>query len=204
MKILIHGKNIELTGALKEYTESKITKATHHYKDIVKEADIHLSIEKNPRVSFQSAEVTIFANGIIIRAEEKSDNLYSSIDLVSNKLCRKLRKYKERIIQSNHKTKTPFKDSTFDDTSNIIKEATDFLKEGSKGVLPEPSIKNKYFEMEPISISEARKQLDFIDHDFYFFRNKKNNELQVIYKRNHGGYGLIPVSYTHLTLPTKA
>ena len=83
MKILIHGKNIELTGALKEYTESKITKATHHYKDIVKEADIHLSIEKNPRVSFQSAEVTIFANGIIIRAEEKSDNLYSSIDSVS-------------------------------------------------------------------------------------------------------------------------
>ena len=46
MKILIHGKNLELTGALKEYTEAKIEKATHHYKDIVKEADIHLSIEK--------------------------------------------------------------------------------------------------------------------------------------------------------------
>ena len=58
MKILIHGKNLELTGALKEYTEAKIEKATHHYKDIVKEADIHLSIEKNPRVSFQTAEVT--------------------------------------------------------------------------------------------------------------------------------------------------
>jgi len=48
MKILIHGKNLELTGALKEYTEAKIEKATLHYKDIVKEADIHLSIEKNP------------------------------------------------------------------------------------------------------------------------------------------------------------
>ena len=96
MKILIHGKNLELTGALKEYTESKIEKATHHFKDIVKEADIHLSIEKNPRVSFQTAEVTIFANGTVIRAEEKTENLYSSIDLVSNKLCRKLRKYKER------------------------------------------------------------------------------------------------------------
>ena len=191
MKILIHGKNIELTGALKEYTESKITKATHHYKDIVKEADIHLSIEKNPRVSFQSAEVTIFANGIIIRAEEKSDNLYSSIDLVSNKLCRKLRKYKERTINGNYKTKIQFKDSILDDTSDITKETTDFLKEGLKGGLPEPSIKNKYFEMQPISISEARKQLDFIDHDFYFFRNKTNNELQVIYKRNHGGYGLL-------------
>jgi len=191
MKILIHGKNIELTGALKEYTESKITKATHHYKDIVKEADIHLSIEKNPRVSFQSAEVTIFANGIIIRAEEKSDNLYSSIDLVSNKLCRKLRKYKERTINSNHKIKMQYKDSNLDDPSNIASETTDFLKEGLKGRLPEPAIKNKYFEMQPISLSEARKQLDFIDHDFYFFRNKKNNELQVIYKRNHGGYGLI-------------
>ncbi len=191
MKILIHGKNIELTGALKEYTESKITKATHHYKDIVKEADIHLSIEKNPRVSFQSAEVTIFANGIIIRAEEKSDNLYSSIDLVSNKLSRKLRKYKERTINSNHKETIQFKNSSFDDAQNIAPETTDFLKEGVKGSLPEPSIKNKYFKMEPISISEARKQLDFIDHDFYFFRNKKNNELQVIYKRNHGGYGLI-------------
>ena len=96
MKILIHGKNLELTGALKEYTEAKIEKATHHYKDIVKEADIYLSIEKNPRVSFQTAEVTIFANGTVIRAEEKTANLYSSIDLVSNKLCRKLRKYKER------------------------------------------------------------------------------------------------------------
>ena len=191
MKILIHGKNIELTGSLKEYTESKIKKATHHYIDIVKEADVHLSIEKNPRVSFQSAEVTIFANGIIIRAEEKSDNLYSSIDLVSNKICRKLRKYKERINNSSHKNRTQYKDSTFENDSNLLIETPDFLKEGLKGNLPEPFIKNKYFEMKPISISEARKQLDFIDHAFYFFRNNTNNQLQVIYKRNHGGYGLI-------------
>jgi len=65
------------------------------------------------------------------------------------------------------------------------------LNEGIGASLPEPFIKNKYFEMTPISSEEARKQLDLIDHDFYVFRNKKNNELQVIYKRNHGGYGLI-------------
>ncbi len=191
MKILMHGKNIELTEALKEYTEAKITKATNHYKDFVLEADIHLSIEKNPRVSFQSAEVTIFANGIIIRAEEKSDNLYSSIDLVANKLCRKLRKYKERVLNSQHKTKLQFKDSDFINEANLNLEKVDFYKEGIKANLLEPPIKNKYFEMKPISINEARKQLDFIDHDFYFFRNIANNELQVIYKRNHGGYGLI-------------
>ena len=191
MKILIHGKNLELTGALKEYTEAKIEKATHHYKDIVKEADIHLSIEKNPRVSFQTAEVTIFANGTVIRAEEKTENLYSSIDLVSNKLCRKLRKYKERNNKTVHKNQFKNKESyTIEGTeSRLLDEA--LLKEGVEASLPEPSIKNKYFEMNPISSEEARKQLDLIDHDFYVFRNKKTNELQVIYKRNHGGYGLI-------------
>ena len=191
MKILIHGKNLELTGALKEYTEAKIEKATHHYKDIVKEADIHLSIEKNPRVSFQTAEVTIFANGTVIRAEEKTENLYSSIDLVSNKLCRKLRKYKERNNKTIHNNQFRNKDSFLIENteSRFLDEA--LLKEGIEASLPEPSIKNKYFEMNPISSDEARKQLDLIDHDFYVFRNKKNNELQVIYKRNHGGYGLI-------------
>ncbi len=191
MKILIHGKNLELTGALKEYTEAKIEKATHHYKDIVKEADIHLSIEKNPRVSFQTAEVTIFANGTVIRAEEKTENLYSSIDLVSNKLCRKLRKYKERNNKTIHNKQFKNKDSLPIESieSGFLDKA--LRKEGMEASLPEPSIKNKYFEMNPISSAEARKQLDLIDHDFYVFRNKKNNELQVIYKRNHGGYGLI-------------
>jgi len=191
MKILIHGKNLELTGALKEYTESKIEKATHHYKDIVKEADIHLSIEKNPRVSFQTAEVTIFANGTVIRAEEKTENLYSSIDLVSNKLCRKLRKYKERHNKTFHNNQFKNKESfPIEETESRFLDG-DLLKKGMEASLPEPSIKNKYFEMNPISSEEARKQLDLIDHDFYVFRNKKNNELQVIYKRNHGGYGLI-------------
>ena len=73
MKILIHGKNLELSGALKEYTEAKIERATHHYKDIVKEVDIHLSIEKNPRVSFQTAEVTIFANGCLLYTSDAAD-----------------------------------------------------------------------------------------------------------------------------------
>ena len=191
MKILIHGKNLELTGALKEYTEAKIEKATHHYKDIVKEADIHLSIEKNPRVSFQSAEVTIFANGTVIRAEEKTENLYSSIDLVSNKLCRKLRKYKERNNRTSQNKILKNKDSfpIQSEESSFLNKA--LFKKGREASLPEPAIKNKYFEMNPISSEEARKQLDLIDHDFYVFRNKKNNELQVIYKRNHGGYGLI-------------
>ena len=191
MKILIHGKNLELTSALKEYTEAKIEKATHHYKDIVKEADIHLSVEKNPRVSFHTAEFTIFANGTIIRAEEKTENLYSSIDLVSNKLCRKLRKYKERHNKTLHNNLLKNKHSYANTNEELDSIGKDIFNEKREAKLPEPSIKKKYFEMIPISLEEARKQLDFIDHDFYVFKNKRNNELQVIYKRSHGGYGLI-------------
>ncbi len=191
MKILIHGKNLQLTGALKEYTEAKIEKAMHHYKDIVKEADIHLSIEKNRKVPFQTAEVTIFANGTVIRAEEKTENLYSSIDLVSNKLCRKLRKYKERNNKAINNNSVKTKDSLLNQNENSNSIVKDLFKEGHEAILPEPYIKNKYFKMNPISPEEALKQLDLIDHNFYLFRNKKNNELQVIYKRNHGGYGLI-------------
>ena len=191
MKILIHGRNIELTDSLKEYTHSKITKAIHHFKEIVKEADIHLSIQKNPRVAFQCAEVTIFANGTVIRAQEKTNNLYSSIDLVCNKLSRQLRKYKEKNNPSIDHSKTIKRDISLSDKENTNFKIDSFLKAGLKGNLPEPSIKKKYFEMLPISINEARAQLDLIDHDFYVFKDKNNNQLQVIYKRNSGGYGLI-------------
>jgi len=189
MKLLIHGKNLELTDALKKYTESKIHKAINHFKDIVKEVDIHLKIGKNKGINFQSAEITIFANGTVIRAEEKSENLYSSIDLVSNKLSRQLRKFKERNTNHIQHEKHNFRDLQLDNIDNHDKEF--LITKSAKGILPEPAIKNKYFEMPPISLQEAREKLDLIDHDFYFFRNKNNKELQVIYKRNHGGYGLI-------------
>ncbi len=88
MKLLIHGRNLELTPALREYTKSKLEKAIHHFDEMVKEADVHLSVAKNRRVPQQTAEVTVFANGTIIRAQERSPNLYASIDLVANQLCR--------------------------------------------------------------------------------------------------------------------
>ena len=185
MKLIIHGRNLELTPALREYTESKLEKALHHYEEIVKEADVHLSVARNPSVPQQIAEVTVFANGTVIRAQERSENLYASIDLVASKLCRQLRKYKER--HKDHKTSPSPK------TSSGEAEATleSSLTEGKEVHLPNPGIRRKYFSMELMSIEQARHQLDLIDHDFYFFREKDSLELQVIYKRNHGGYGLI-------------
>ena len=184
MKLVIHGRNLEVTDALHEYTAVKIERAIHHFKDIVQEADIHLSVARNKRVAQQSAEATVFASGIIIRAQERSENLYASIDLVANKLCRQLRRHKER---HNHGHAESNNESSLTSTVPLINSLT----KGKEVHLPDPGIRRKYFTMQPMSINEARHQLDLIDHDFYFFKEKTSGQLQVIYKRNHGGYGLI-------------
>ena len=88
MKLLIHGRNLEITPALRDYTQTKLERATHHFGDAVREADVHLSVARNPRVPQQTAEVTVFANGTVIRAQERSENLYASIDLAAGKLAR--------------------------------------------------------------------------------------------------------------------
>ena len=191
MKLLIHGRNLELTSALREYTQSKLEKALHHFDGMVQEADVHLSIARNPSVPQQTAEVTVFANGTVIRAQERSQNLYASIDLVANKLSRQLRKYKER--NSDHHHSHGHRASQTPTTKEVVNEETidSSLIHGKEAHLPNPGVRRKYFPMPPMSVEEARHQLDLIDHDFYMFKERESQELQVIYKRNHGGYGVI-------------
>ena len=191
MKLLIHGRNLELTPALREYTKSKLEKAIHHFGELVKEADVHLSVAKNPRVPQQTAEVTVFANGTVIRAQERSQNLYASIDLVANKLCRQLKRYKER--HSDHHHSHGHSASSTPTTEEVLEEKSieSSLLEGKEAKLPDPGIRRKYFPMQPMSIDQARHQLDLIDHDFYFFKEITSRQLQVIYRRKHGGYGVI-------------
>ncbi len=191
MKLLIHGRNLELTPALRQYTQSKIEKAIQHFGELVQEADVHLSVARNPRVPEQTAEVTLFANGTVIRAQERSENLYASIDLVANKICRQLRRFKER--HNNHHQNHGHNQLKIDPTEKIESNTSleTSLVEGKKANLPSPGVRRKYFSMIPMNIDQARHQLDLIDHDFYLFRDEKSMELQVIYKRNHGGYGII-------------
>ena len=101
MKLLIHGRNLDVTPAIREYTETKLTRAITHFEGMVKEADVHLSVARNPRVPQQTAEVTMYANGVVIRAQERSENLYASIDLVASKLQRQLNRYKSRLLDQH-------------------------------------------------------------------------------------------------------
>ena len=191
MKLLIHGRNLEITPALRDYTQSKLERAVHHFGDVVREADVHLSVARNPRVPQQTAEVTVFANGTVIRAQEHNENLYASIDLAAGKLFRQLRRWKDRHSDHHHShghraSVTPGTEDVTD-TSPVDES----LLQGRQAQLPDPGVRRKYFSMPPMSLDEARRQLELIDHDFYLFRDGASGQLQVIYRRNHGGYGVI-------------
>ena len=191
MKLLIHGRNLEITPALRDYTQTKFERATSHFGDAVREADVHLSVARNPRVPQQTAEVTVFANGTVIRAQERSENLYASIDLAAGKLARQLRRWKERHSDHHHSHGHSASHTPSTDVVNDASPVESSLLQGREAELPDPGVRRKYFAMPPMGLEEARRQLDLIDHDFYLFREKESDQLQVIYRRNHGGYGVI-------------
>ncbi len=184
MELVIHGKNIEVTEAIRNYAQQKLAKAVAHFQNLIAGIDVHLSVARNPRISAaQAAEVTVHAGGTVIRVEERSENLYASIDLVADKIARKLRKFKERR-QNHHATKT----------SIAIAEQPPVpppSKEERPPAIPTQVVRNKYFVMPPMTVQEALEQLELVGHDFYVFRNSETGEINVVYERNHGGYGLI-------------
>lgn len=192
MKLVIQGKNIEITDAIREYVHQKIEKAVSHFQQLTTEVDVHLSVVKNPRVtSKQAAEVTIYANGTVIRAQESSENLYASIDLVADKIARQLRKYKEKRQAKNHKDKSAELVEIVEKQIEEQPVVEDLIGDRAPE-LPKEVVRTKYFAMPAMTVEDAQEQLQLIDHEFYMFRNAETNELNVIYKRyNHGGYGLI-------------
>lgn len=187
MKLVIQGKNIEITDAIREYVNQKIEKAVSHFQTLTTEVDIHLSVARNPRINpKQTAEVTIYANGSVIRAEESTESLYASIDLVADKIARQLRKFKEK--RHDNKTQTNAKTVAVVDELPVVAD----LIGARTPELPAEVVRTKYFAMPAMSVQEALEQLEIIDHDFYMFRNAETGEINVLYQRKtHGGYGVI-------------
>ncbi len=189
MKILIEGKNIELTGALKDYVNDKFDRLRKHYDHLIKDHDIRvkLSIAKNPRVANNNiTEVTIFLDGQIIRSEQASEDMYASIDLVSNKLERQLHKYKDRIYRSQQHKGRALPNPEL--VGELIE--SDNYTNGVHSVVGK-IIKSKKFKLQPLTPEEATEHLDLISHDFYVFINSSTKQVNTIYKRKDGDYGLI-------------
>jgi putative sigma-54 modulation protein len=187
MKLVLQSRNVEITDAIREYVQHKIEKAVSHFEHITTEVDVNLSVAKNPRITAaQVAEVTIYANGTVIRAQEASERLYASIDLVADKIARQLRKYKERTF--NKKNASDLKYAEEEIELEVLER--DLTTERSPA-LPLEVVRTKYFTMHPMTTEEALDRLQFVDHDFYMFENIETGDINVVYRRSHGGFGAI-------------
>ncbi|MEO0756552.1 MAG: ribosome-associated translation inhibitor RaiA [Cyanobacteria bacterium J06648_16] len=185
MRLLIQGKNIEVTDSIRDYVEQKIGKAINSFGGSTTKVSVNLSVPPNLRGQAQQiAEVTVYANGAVVRAQEKHETLYASIDLVADKIGRQLKRYRDKqqrraqpktIESGGTEPLPPLPDLTQDRTPE----------------LPPKVLRNKFFAMPPMSVQEALDNLQLVDHDFYMFRNAATGEINVIYERNHGGYGVL-------------
>ncbi|OGW33426.1 MAG: ribosomal subunit interface protein [Nitrospirae bacterium GWC2_42_7] len=170
MNIIINGKHLEITPALRSYSEEKIKKFERYLSDI-SEAVITLSVEKYRH----KAEVLLRANGVLIQAESVTGEIYSSIDEVYEKLEKQVKKYKEKLVshrKGGSKAAAPLEE---------IKEQ----QEGGK------IIRNKRFELKPMSPDEASMQMELLDKPFFVFINDISNDINVIYRRQDNNFGLI-------------
>ncbi len=174
MKFNIHGKKLEVTESIKNYIEEKIGRLDKYFEnpdDITATALIKL------RGNEQVVEVTINANKFILRGEESSKDLYASIDKVSDKIERQIRKNKTRMKKQVNK--------------DAIRDfALDFEeKEENDRVI----VKRKTIEDKPMNEEEAILQMELLGHEFFAFRNVDTKEVEVLYKRKDGDYGILEI-----------
>ena len=171
MKLQFIGKNIEITYALKEITAKKFEKLDKFFsKDI--EGKVTFSSVKNDKIF----EATIYLpNSTILRAEESTSDMYTSIDIVLDNLERQIRKNKTKLQKKYQALET----IRFEKISEPVEEE-------------EPKIvRVKNFDVATMSEEEAILQIELLNHDFFIFKNAKDSKTNVLYKRKDGNYGLI-------------
>jgi len=171
MKFIISGKNIDVTESLKEMAQEKIGKLEKYFTPDT-EVNITMSVEKER----QKIEVTIPIKGHVIRAEQVSNDMYASIDMVEEVIERQIRRYKSKLTnpkQSISNFTESFLDEEVEDDEKIDIKRT------------------KKFAIKPMDPEEACVQMELLGHNFYVFRNATTDEVNVVYKRKGESYGLI-------------
>ena len=171
MKYIIMGKNIEVTPGLRTAVEDKIGKLEKYFTP---ETEVHvtLSVEKDR----QKIEVTIPVKGNIIRSEQVSNDMYVSIDLVEEIIERQLKKYKNKLVDKQQ-------------AGNFFKQELiekDYMDEEDVKI-----IRTKKFDIKPMYPEDACVQMELLGHNFFVFCNAETDEVNVVYKRKGGTYGLI-------------
>ena len=171
MKYVITGRGTNVTDGLRSAIEEKLGKREHYFAPDT-EVHVTLKVEKDR----QKVEVTVPVKGHIIRAEQVSDDMYVSIDLIEDIIERQLRKYKTKIVDSKQ---------------NVGSFTSEFMQEDDYEDEDVKVIRTKRFAVKPMDPEEACVQMELLNHSFYVFRNAETDEVNVVYKRKGGDYGLI-------------
>lgn len=178
MNYNIRGENIEVTPAIREYVEKKLSKLDRYFNETPEaNANVNLKVYSDKK---GKVEVTIPLPNLVLRAEELHEDLYAAIDLITDKLERQIRKHKTKV---NRKFREAGK-------------ATFVTVEGETPVVEEDDqdlevVRTKRFDLKPMDSEEAILQMNMIGHNFYVFTNADTNRTNVVYKRKDGRYGLI-------------
>ncbi|MEW6230789.1 MAG: ribosome-associated translation inhibitor RaiA [Chloroflexota bacterium] len=174
MKIVIKGKNVEVANGVREYVEKKLGKLDRHLDNIT-EVLVELSNERTRSAETrQVIQVTILANGRILRGEERSGDVYAAVDAVVDKMKNRIDRYKGRLYGG--KGKLAMAD---------VLEAIEIGEEESR------IVRTKRFELKPMYAEEAIEQMELLGHDFYIFFNAAAEGINVVYRRQDGNYGLL-------------
>jgi putative sigma-54 modulation protein len=171
MKYVIVGKNMEVTSSLEAAVKEKLGKLDKFFAEDTT-AHVTLSINRDRH----NIEVTIPVKGNVIRCEQVSNDMYTSIDQVEEVIERQLKKYKSKIVKK-HKVQAAFK--------------REYLEEPVAADEEIRIVRSKQFEMKPMYPEDACVQMELLGHAFYVFRNAETEQINVVYKRKGGAYGLI-------------
>ena len=173
MRITISGKNLDITEGLRSAVEEKLSRLEKYFTpDTI--VNVTLSVTKK---RYQKMEVTIPVKGHIIRAEQESNDMYVTIDLVEEIIEAQLKKYRQKLI-SQQQGGGSFKQEFIEAETADEEEEVQIIR-------------SKKFGMKPMFPEDACVQMELLGHAFYVFRNAETDDVNVVYKRKDGNYGLI-------------
>lgn len=175
MKYNIRGDKLEVTSAIENYVENKLDKLNKYFQNDEVVANVLLKVRGREQI----IEVTIPADKYILRGEVGNDDLYSAIDLVTDKLERQIRKNKTRLSKQNK----GYKDLNL----NFDIEENDIEDESIKYNI----VKRKTLEMKPMDEEEAILEMNLLGHDFFVYKDMHSDNICILYKRKDGEYGIL-------------
>jgi putative sigma-54 modulation protein len=186
MQVSVTFRHMDTSDALKSFAADKVSRI-EKYIHTPTDAHVVLSVEKHQH----RAEINVIANGVRVRGEESSADMYGSIDAAAQKIERQLKRYREKL--ANHKAREGAASKVR--LTYIEQAAADINAEVAD--TPAHIVEAKELDAQPMTVDEAIMKMDLLQNDFFVFMNAKSNEMNVLYRRKEGGYGLIEPPHKH-------